>query len=53
MSDAFADIAGDREIKVLTHTATDANYNANWGRCPTAIRWTSRCTSSCRTLADW
>jgi len=34
MSDAFADIAGDREIKVLIHTGTGANYNANWGRMP-------------------
>jgi enoyl-CoA hydratase/carnithine racemase len=34
MSDAFADIAGDREIKVLIHTGTGANYNANWGRLP-------------------
>ena len=31
MSDAFADVAGDREIKVLIHTGTGANYNANWG----------------------
>ena len=31
MSDAFADIAGDREIKVLIHTGTGENYNANWG----------------------
>ena len=36
MSDAFADIAGDREIKVLIHTGTGENYNANWGGCPTA-----------------
>jgi len=28
MSDAFADIAGDREIKVLIHTGTGENYNA-------------------------
>lgn len=34
MSDAFADIAGDREIKVLIHTGTGANDNANWGRMP-------------------
>ena len=34
MSDAFADIAGDREIKVLIHTGTGENYNANWGRMP-------------------
>src|SRR5512144_1572217 len=34
MSDAFADIAGDREIKVLIHTGTGENYNANWGLAP-------------------
>src|ERR1700728_2212199 len=34
MSDAFADIAGDREIKALIHTGTGENYNANWGRMP-------------------
>jgi enoyl-CoA hydratase/carnithine racemase len=34
MSDAFADIAGDRDIKVLIHTGTGENYNANWGRLP-------------------
>ena len=34
MSDAFADIAGDREIKVLIHTGTGENYNANWGLLP-------------------
>ena len=34
MSDAFADIAGDREIKVLIHTGTGENYNANWGAAP-------------------
>jgi enoyl-CoA hydratase/carnithine racemase len=34
MSDAFADIAGDREIKVLIHTGTGKNYNANWGPAP-------------------
>ena len=34
MSDAFADIAGDREIKVLIHTGTGENYNANWGAPP-------------------
>src|SRR5277367_4007288 len=34
MSDAFADIAGDREIKVLIHTGTGENYNANWRRMP-------------------
>jgi enoyl-CoA hydratase/carnithine racemase len=31
ISDAFADVAGDREIKVLIHTGTGENYNANWG----------------------
>lgn len=31
MSDAFADIAGDREIKVVIHTGTGDNYNADWG----------------------
>jgi len=30
MSDAFADIAGDRDIKVLIHTGTGENYNADW-----------------------
>ena len=34
MSDAFADVAGDREIKVLIHTGTGGNYNANWGAAP-------------------
>ena len=34
MSDAFADVAGDREIKVLIHTGTGENYNANWGPAP-------------------
>jgi enoyl-CoA hydratase/carnithine racemase len=34
MSDAFADIAGDREIKVLIHTGTGENYNADWGAPP-------------------
>ena len=34
MSEAFADIAGDREIKVLIHTGTGENYNANWGAAP-------------------
>ena len=35
MSDAFADIAGDREIKVLIHTGSGDNYNADWGAPPT------------------
>ena len=34
MADAFADIAGDRDIKVLIHTGTGENYNADWGRLP-------------------
>jgi len=34
MSDAFADVAGDREIKVLIHTGTGESYNANWGDVP-------------------
>ena len=34
MSDAFADIAGDREIKVLIHTGTGESYNAIWGPAP-------------------
>jgi enoyl-CoA hydratase/carnithine racemase len=34
MADAFADVAGDREIKVLIHTGTGENYNANWGAPP-------------------
>ncbi len=36
MSDAFADVAGDREIRVLIHTGTGENYNANWGPPTTA-----------------
>src|SRR5205814_210488 len=28
------DVAGDREIKVLIHTGTGENYNADWGRMP-------------------
>ncbi|OLT30777.1 enoyl-CoA hydratase [Actinomadura sp. CNU-125] len=34
MSDAFADVAGDREIKLLIHTGTGENYNADWGLMP-------------------
>jgi enoyl-CoA hydratase/carnithine racemase len=34
MTDAFADVAGDRDIKVLIHTGTGENYNADWGRAP-------------------
>ena len=32
MSDAFADIAGDRDIKVVIHTGTGDSYNAIWGK---------------------
>src|SRR5688572_17386968 len=32
MADAFADVAGDREIKVVIHTGTGENYNNNWGK---------------------
>jgi enoyl-CoA hydratase/carnithine racemase len=32
MADAFADIAGDREIKVVIHTGTGDTYNAIWGK---------------------
>lgn len=34
MADAFADIAGDREIRCLIHTGTGENYNADWGTLP-------------------
>jgi enoyl-CoA hydratase/carnithine racemase len=34
MADAFADIAGDRDVKVLIHTGTGENYNADWGLLP-------------------
>jgi enoyl-CoA hydratase/carnithine racemase len=34
MADAFADVAGDREIKCLIHTGTGENYNADWGYMP-------------------
>ena len=37
MADAFADIAGDREIKVLIHTGTGQNYNADWGAPPAGM----------------
>jgi len=36
MSDAFADIAGDREIKCVIHTGTGDSYNAIWGKPVTA-----------------
>ena len=32
MSDAFADIAGDRDIKVVIHTGTGETYNALLGQ---------------------
>ena len=38
MADAFADIAGDREIKVLIHTGTGENYNADWGAPPPGMQ---------------
>lgn len=31
MADAFADIAGDRDIRVVIHTGSGNNYNADWG----------------------
>ena len=32
MADAFADVAGDRDIKVLIHPGTGESYNADWGQ---------------------
>jgi len=32
MADAFADVAGDREIRVVIHTGTGDTYNHSWGR---------------------
>lgn len=32
MADAFADVAGDREIKVVIHTGTGDIYNHSWGK---------------------
>jgi enoyl-CoA hydratase/carnithine racemase len=32
MADAFADVAGDREIRVVIHTGTGETYNHSWGR---------------------
>ena len=32
MADAFGDVAGDREIKVVIHTGTGETYNAIWGK---------------------
>ena len=53
MSDAFADIAGDREIKVLIHTGTGENYNANWGRLPNGeLAGASPSTRPCPASAD-
>jgi enoyl-CoA hydratase/carnithine racemase len=34
MADAFADIAGDREINCVIHTGTGDTYNADWGYGP-------------------
>ena len=48
MSDAFADVAGDREIKVLIHTGTGENYNADWGRLPDGELPRSPSTTPCR-----
>jgi enoyl-CoA hydratase/carnithine racemase len=31
MSDALADVAGDRDIKVVIHTGTGDTYNHSWG----------------------
>ena len=31
MSDAFADVAGDREIRAVIHTGTGDTYNHSWG----------------------
>ena len=31
MADAFGDLAGDRDIRVIIHTGTGDNYNADWG----------------------
>lgn len=30
IADAFQDVAGDRDIKLVIHTGTGANYNADW-----------------------
>ena len=32
MADAFADVAGARDIKVVIHTGTGETYNALWGK---------------------
>jgi enoyl-CoA hydratase/carnithine racemase len=31
MADVFLDVAGDRDIRVVVHTGTGHNYNADWG----------------------
>ena len=31
LADAFSDIAGDRDVRVVVHTGTGQNYNADWG----------------------
>jgi enoyl-CoA hydratase/carnithine racemase len=31
VSDAFLEVAGDRDIKLVIHTGTGDNYNADWG----------------------
>lgn len=31
MADVFQDIAGDRDIRLVIHTGTGENYNADWG----------------------
>ena len=36
MADAFADIAGDRDINIVIHTGTGDSYNAIWGKPVTA-----------------
>jgi enoyl-CoA hydratase/carnithine racemase len=38
MADAFADIAGDREIRCVIHTGTGDTYNADWGYLPDGSR---------------
>jgi enoyl-CoA hydratase/carnithine racemase len=45
MADPFADVADDRDIKVVIHTGTGANYNADWGflaKGPTPTPWRPR-----------
>ena len=32
MADVFLDVAGDRDIRLVIHTGTGDNYNADWGR---------------------